>query len=99
MIKEKKLDRVYIFVSHSHKDIEKVRVIRNYLESLGGEQLLFFLLSKDDDNEIDKLIKDEISARIWFIYIESGNSKQSKWVQTELEFARNYPKTNILTIN
>lgn len=92
-------EKLYIFISHSHKDVEKVRVIRNYLESLGGEPILFFLLSKDDDSEVASLIKDEIAARIWFIYIESESAKESKWVKTELQYAHDYPKSNILTIN
>ena len=92
-------EKLYIFISHSHKDVEKVRVIRNYLESLGGEPILFFLLSKDDNSEVASLIKDEIAARIWFIYIESENALESTWVKTELEYAKSFPKSNILTIN
>lgn len=33
----------WIFVSHSHHDLEKVRQIRNYLESRGHNPLLFYL--------------------------------------------------------
>jgi len=32
----------WIFVSHSHRDLEKVRRIRNELERLGHNPLLFF---------------------------------------------------------
>ena len=91
--------KVYIFVSHSHKDIERVRIIRNYLESLDSEPILFFLKSLDDDDEITKLIKDEIDARLWFIYCKSKNSEESKWVRTELEHIKSTNKQNTLTID
>ena len=94
----KKDRRVYIFISHSHQDIDKVRVIRNYLESLNGEPILFFLLSQTDKNKITKLIKEEIEARIWFILCDSDNAKQSEWVKSEIEFANEIGKHNIVNI-
>ncbi len=57
-------EKVYIFVSHSHKDIDKVRLVRNYLEEKGAEPILFFLKSVTDDNEVADLIKREIDARL-----------------------------------
>ena len=93
------LDRIYIFISHSHKDIDKVRVIRNFLESLNTEPILFFLKSKTDKDEITQLIKDEINARIWFIYCNSKNAEKSHWCQTEREYALSFPKNNILNID
>ena len=42
----------WIFVSHSHKDIEKVREIRNELERRGHNPLLFFLKCMDDDGAL-----------------------------------------------
>ena len=64
---EDKDEKVYIFVSHSHKDINKVRLVRNYLEDRGAEPILFFLKSVTDDNEVEDLIKREIDARLWFL--------------------------------
>lgn len=32
----------WVFISHSHQDIDKVRYIRNRLEQRGFEPLLFF---------------------------------------------------------
>jgi hypothetical protein len=91
---------IYIFISHSHRDLEKVRVIRNYLESLKGcETLLFFLLSVDDDDLINKLIKDEIKARIWFVYCDSENARKSAWVKSEIEYAKAIGKNNFIEIN
>ena len=53
----------YIFLSHSHEDIEKVREIRNSLEQDGFEPLCFYLKCLSDDSEIEDLIKREIDAR------------------------------------
>ena len=36
-------EKVYIFVSHSHRDIDKVRLVRNYLEEKGAEPIMCFL--------------------------------------------------------
>lgn len=89
------MEKVYIFVSHSHADLETVRVIRNYLESLDAEPILFFLKSKNDKDEIIQLIKDEIDARVWFIYCKSSNAEQSKWVKEEREYVKLTGKRNI----
>lgn len=91
--------KIYIFVSHSHQDIEKVRVIRNYLEGLGGEPILFFLLSQTDEDKITTLIEQEIDARIWFLYCKSPNAELSTWVNTEISYARDAGKNNFLTID
>lgn len=45
----------WVFISHSHQDISLVRKIRNHLESLGFEPLMFFLKCLSDDDEIDFL--------------------------------------------
>ena len=57
----------YVFVSHSHLDIEQVRKIRNFLEDSGMEPILFYLRSMDcEDKEklktLKRLIFDEIDA-------------------------------------
>lgn len=90
---------VYVFISHSHKDIEKVRIIRNFLEKLNSEPLLFFLKSLTDEDEITELIKKEIDARIWFIHCKSKNSLNSTWVKTELEYVKETNKENFLEID
>ena len=66
----------YVFVSHSHLDIEKVRKIRNFLESEGIEPILFYLRCMDGGDEqkigaLKKLICDEIDAREFFLYINT----------------------------
>ena len=64
-------DGGWIFISHSHLDIELVRKIRNELEAKGFEPLLFYLKCLNDDSEIEDLIKREINEREWFIYVDS----------------------------
>lgn len=76
----------YIFISHSHLDIKQVRIIRNTLEEEGYEPLCFYLKCLRDDDEVEGLIKREIDSRDIFIYIESKNSKESKWVNKEREY-------------
>jgi len=89
----------YIFLSHSHDDIEKVREIRNSLEKDGFEPLCFYLKCLDDDSEIEDLIKREIDAREWFIFIDSENSRKSKWVTLEREYITKTNRKKIITID
>ncbi|MCB2231732.1 toll/interleukin-1 receptor domain-containing protein [bacterium] len=74
----------WIFVSHSHRDLGQVRQIRNELEKLGHNPLLFFLKClSSDDARLPQLIRDEIEAREWFILCDSPNARRSGWVQQE----------------
>lgn len=82
----------FMFLSHAHEDILKVRLIRNELEENGFEPLCFYLKCLDQDSEIFGLIKREIEAREWFIYLKSDNSENSKWVKKEVEYAKNIGK-------
>ncbi|MGO8697048.1 MAG: toll/interleukin-1 receptor domain-containing protein [Limisphaerales bacterium] len=79
----------WVFVSHSHRDLDKVREIRNELERLGHNPLLFFLKClEDDDAQLPQLIEKEIEARTWFILCDSTNAQASKWVQKEFELVK-----------
>ena len=89
----------WIFISHSHQDISVVRKIRNQLEELGFEPLMFFLKCLSDDDEIETLIKREIDQREWFIYADSENARHSKWVTTEREYIETLEGKKIFTIN
>ncbi len=89
----------YIFLSHSHDDIDKVREIRNALEHDGFEPLCFYLKCLDDDSEIEDLIKREIDAREWFVFVNSENSRKSKWVTMEREYIGRTDQKKILTID
>lgn len=97
--KLKKTEGGYIFLSHSHLDIDKVRQIRNLLEEDGFEPLCFYLKCLNDDSEIEDLIKREIDAREWFIFMNSANSRQSKWVTLEREYITQTDKKKILTMD
>jgi hypothetical protein len=88
----------WIFISHSHQDIQKVRRIRNRLEELGLEPLMFYLKCLTDENEIVELIKREIDERDWFVYADSANARSSKWVKTEREYIESLTGKNVFTI-
>ena len=89
----------FIFISHSHMDIQFVRKLRNMLEEEGFEPLLFYLQSLNDEDEIENLIRREIDAREWFIYVDSENSRKSRWVQSEREYISSLSGKKVITIN
>lgn len=78
----------WVFISHSNKDFEKVRLIRNKLEALGYKPLLFYLKCLEEDAEIFELIKREIAVRDRFILCESTHTQESEWVQKEIEYIK-----------
>lgn len=93
-------NKLTVFLSHSHKDIEKVRKIRDILEILGCEPLMFFLKCLDDNNgELEDFIKREIDARNVFLYCRSRNAEGSEWVQKELEYIKSRDKSRIYTVD
>lgn len=60
---------IWVFLSHSNKDYEKVRQVRNILEQQGYRPLMSFLNCLNDDNEIHGLIKREIDSRENLYYV------------------------------
>ena len=40
----------WVFISHSSKDYEEVKIVRNYLEESGFSALMFYLKSLEDPN-------------------------------------------------
>lgn len=75
----------WIFLSHSNKDFEQVREIRNQLEQRGHRPLMFFLKCLEvDDARLPDLLRQEIVARQWFILCDSPSARASKWVQEEV---------------
>lgn len=79
---------IWTFLSHSNKDYEKVRQVRNMLEEQGLRPLMFFLHCLNDDDEIDELIKREIDCRTRFILCDTDESRKSAWVQREVEYIK-----------
>ena len=97
--KAKNVQGGYIFLSHSHFDIQRVRKIRNQLEEDGFEPLCFYLKCLSDDSEIEDLIKREIDAREWFVFLDSENARKSKWVTLEREYITSKNSKKIIRIN
>ena len=92
--------KISIFISHSTKDIEKVRKIRDLFELINCEPLLFRFNCLDDDNdELEDFIKREIDARNIFLYCRSRNSESSIWVKKELEYIHSTDKKRVYTID
>lgn len=92
--------KLTVFLSHSHKDEEKVKKVRDLLELIGCEPLIFFFKCLDDDNEaLEDFIKREIEARNVFLYCKSENSEKSVWVQKELEYIRSFDKNRLYVVD
>lgn len=81
-------EEIWIFLSHSNADYEKVRLIRNLLEEQSLRPLMFFLKCLNDEDEIDSLIKREIDCRTKFILCDSPQARNSKWVQREVDYIK-----------
>lgn len=94
----------WIFLSHSSKDIEKVRFIRNAFEKRGQNPLAFHLRCLSTDTaegraELDNLIKREIEAREWFVFCESDAARASEYVRMEKDYIKGCPNKKIWTID
>lgn len=72
---------IWIFLSHSSEDFNKVRKIRNYLEVKSYRPLMFYLKCLESDEEIYDLITREIDVRTRFILCDSENARSSEWVK------------------
>ena len=92
-------DNVWVFLSHSHNDYDKVIQVRNMLEKRKFKPLMFFLKCLENDTEIDSLIKREIDCRYRFILCDSANAQASKWVQEEVRYIKKEKKRYCETVN
>lgn len=81
-------NNIWVFLSHSNKDYDRVCQVRNYLEKKHYRPLMFFLNCIDDSDELDSLIKREIDSRERFILCNSSNARESSWVQREVEYIK-----------
>lgn len=79
---------IWIFLSHSYEDYDRVRYVRNLLEDFGMRPIMFFLKCLSEEKEIDNLIKREIDCRTRFILCDSPNARKSNWVQKEIEYIK-----------
>ncbi len=90
----------WVFLSHSSKDYEQVKVIRDYLELNNFNAIMFYLHSFNDEEkekQITELVLNEIDARNIFVSCNSHNADISKWVQLEKNHAHN--KINIIKVD
>ena len=87
-IVEKKIkeDSSWVFISHSTKDFEIVRLIRNALEKMGRRPILFYLKCLSKKEEVNSLLKREIDVRPRFILCDSKNARASEYVQEEVNY-------------
>lgn len=92
-------DNVWVFLSHSHNDYDKVIQVRNMLEKRKFKPLMFFLKCLENDTEIDSLIKREIDCRYRFILCDSANAQASKWVQEEVRYIKEEKRRYCETVN
>lgn len=81
-------NEIWVFLSHSHEDYEKVRKVRDMLEDQHMRPLMFFLKCLNDHDEIDSLIKREIDCRTRFILCDTEESRKSAWVQRDVEYIK-----------
>lgn len=86
---------IWIFLSHSSDDFDKVRKIRNYLEEKSYRPLMFYLKCLESKEEIINLIKREIDVRTRFILCDSENARNSWWVDQEMKYisSKNPPRS------
>ena len=89
----------YVFLSHSKNDILKARKVRDYLEERSAEPILFNLKCLTDSDELSGLVRREIEAREWFLYLDSADAKTSARAQAELSYARDILKKKIFRVN
>ncbi len=92
----------WVFLSHSSKDYEDVKIVRNYLEENGFSALMFYLKCLEDKDKRDKaqqLIKWEIESRNIFVFCNSESAKLSKWVQYEIRYVEKFPEKIYKEIN
>ncbi len=94
----------WIFLSHSSKDINTIRKIRNEFENYGHNPLAFHLKclnskTTEGKKEIFDLLKREIDARNWFVFCDSENSRNSYYVSYERAYIMKSGKKEVWTID
>ena len=81
----------WVFLSHSSKDYQDVKIVRNYLEENGFSAIMFYLKSLDDPSRtkhIKPLLEWEIEDRNIFVSCNSQYAKKSKWFRWERRYAK-----------
>ena len=81
-------ERSWVFLSHSTKDFERVRLVRNVLEDYKFRPILFYLKCLENETEVNDLLRREIDARKRFLLCDSPNAQASKFVQSEVNYIK-----------
>jgi hypothetical protein len=81
-----------IFISHSSKDVQIARAVRNLLEDRDHFVGFFGWLQEMTDDETRAYLDAEIKEHQWLLLVDTPNAENSKWVQFEIERARHYGK-------
>lgn len=86
---------IWVFLSHSNKDFERVRILRNLLEENGFRPIMLYLRSKENPSKTEELrylIFNEIDHRNRFIYCKSPNAEESTCVKDEIKHIKSKDK-------
>lgn len=92
----------WIFLSHSSRDYQDVKIIRNYLERRGFSAIMFYLKSLENPTKkklTQDLIKWEIEARNIFVLCDSQYARDSEWVQKEITYVKRFSEKTYETID
>lgn len=93
----------WVFLSHSNKDFNKVRIIRNLLEEECFRPIMFFLKALEEETNDEKLLDllhKEIDARNLFILCDSENAKNAYWVKEEIKYIQSKERSfQIIDLN
>lgn len=76
-----------IFISYSRKDLEKAKEIVADIQKHVGITPWFDLEGVETGAKFANVIAEKISACVVFVLLYSTRSRESEWVQRELEFA------------
>jgi hypothetical protein len=90
----------WVFLSHSSKDYEEVKVVRDYLEEHSFNALMFYLKCLDHDptgSETQSLIYREIDARNIFVLCNSEHAENSTWVRDEVSYVKSSINNKVYT--
>jgi len=90
-----KMANGWVFISHSSRDYESVKIVRNYLEESGFSALMFYLKSLENKKRAkltQQLIEWEIEERNIFVLCNSKEAKKSPWVQKEIDYVKSFPE-------
>lgn len=106
LVAEGKAEGGHVFISHSRKDMDAVRALRNELERAGFDPLCFYLkcmeLCDSDpalEEELRSLLRREIDAREWFVYVNSKNAEDSSWVAYERSCVARDPSKKVIRLD